>query len=297
MSETLEGCPVCERRKFKEYLIGNDFFLTKETFCIQICEHCGLKFVNPRPSKEEISKYYETRNYISHDANQHNLFSFFYRIARAFSIKMKYQIITKHSNGSCLLDIGCGTGEFLNHCKNRGYHCLGVEPDEKARSFAKDRYHLSVSEAFSIDEPMNHSMDVITLWHVLEHVHDLNDTFQNLKRVLKPTGILVIAVPNSTSEDARYYQKFWAAYDLPRHLYHFSSNTLIQLAEKHGFICKEILPQKMDSFYISLLSEKYRTGSYNFCRALRIGYVSNRKGRKPEIGYSSQVFILNYKNS
>src|SRR5665647_1839613 len=263
MTEKLIQCPVCEQPDFSHFLAVKDYFLTAEEFTIQKCDHCGFKFVNPRPDKSEIGRYYQSEEYISHDAKKVNLLGQVYKMARIFSINNKYKLVKKYVKSGKILDIGCGTGEFLQYCKSKGFEVKGVEPNEKAGDFAKLENGIPVSNDLSDLAMDKDSYGCITMWHVLEHIHDLNETLDLVKGLLEPKGIFIVAVPNSNSWDAQEYGKFWAAYDVPRHLYHFTDVTLEKLVTRHGFEVKERLPQKLDSFYVSMLSEKYRSGRSN----------------------------------
>jgi 2-polyprenyl-3-methyl-5-hydroxy-6-metoxy-1,4-benzoquinol methylase len=289
--EKLSSCPVCGNSKFTLFLKSNDYFLTKEEFSIVICASCGMKFVNPRPDTTEISKYYESPDYVSH-GGQKNALNYLYGIVRKYSIKKKFKIIKEYAKGKKLLDIGCGTGEFIFFCKQMGFDVKGVEPGEKPRSFAKATYQLDVGEEAHLDNITVAEFDIITMWHVLEHVHKLHERMNKIREILKSDGTLIVAVPNSNSWDARYYGKFWAAYDLPRHLFHFSGETMKILAGVHQFKIVKIIPMKLDAFYISLLSAKYAKGNQNYFKAIINGIRSNNFAKKNEKNYSSLIFIL-----
>jgi len=218
-------------------------------------------------------------------------------MARRIALKQKYGIVSTYSSGKSILDVGCGTGEFLNYCHTQGMSCQGVEPTGKARDFARKSFSLQVDEDFLKKPDQPAQFDVITLWHVLEHIHKLDETMIRIKNELKEDGVLILALPNSNSFDARHYQKYWAAYDLPRHIYHFTKESVELLATTYGFTCQKILPMKMDAFYISLLSEKYKSGSSNWLRAFFTGWRSNLKSGKQDFGHSSQIYILKSKIS
>jgi 2-polyprenyl-3-methyl-5-hydroxy-6-metoxy-1,4-benzoquinol methylase len=290
--EILTTCPVCSKPDFTRFLDGHDYFLSGEEYCIVSCNHCGMKFLNPRPDVNEIGKYYLSPDYVSHDAEKKNALNIIYRLARNFTIRGKYRLIKKFSSGKFLLDIGCGTGEFLHYCRQKGYDVKGIEPGEKPRIFARSVHHLDVAEESFLDGLNNATFDVITMWHVLEHVHRLDERMKKTAAILKPEGTLVIAVPNSDSWDAKKYGKYWAAYDLPRHLYHFSPSTMKLLAENHGFKIDRIIPMKLDAFYICLLSEKYSKGKSNYFTALVNGIRSNNFARRKQNNYSSLIYIL-----
>jgi 2-polyprenyl-3-methyl-5-hydroxy-6-metoxy-1,4-benzoquinol methylase len=290
--EKLSSCPVCGSEKSDHFLKSVDFFLSKEDYNIVSCNHCGFKFVNPRPDAGEIGKYYESIEYVSHDAGKRNWLNFLYKRARKFSIKNKFTLVKRESTGVELMDIGCGTGEFIHYCKEKGFKVIGIEPGEKPRTLAINEYNLEVYDEAHLNNFINPEFDIITLWHVLEHVHLLNDLMKKIVEILKPDGTLIIAVPNSDSWDASYYGKYWAAYDLPRHLYHFSQETMQILLRNHSLKIKQVIPMKLDAFYISLLSEKYLRGKLNYFRAIINGIRSNNFARRSKNNFSSLIFVI-----
>jgi SAM-dependent methyltransferase len=290
--ENLSSCPVCGKPDFTRFLDGRDYFLSQETYTIVSCNHCGMKFLNPRPDANEIVKYYFSPDYVSHDAGKKSTLNFVYRRVRRFTIKGKYQLVKKHSAGKALLDIGCGTGEFIHYCRKKGYDVKGIEPGEKPGTFARSVHKLDVNDESFLDGLTHPAYDTVTMWHVLEHVHQLNERMKKIGEILKPDGTVIIAVPNSDSWDADHYREFWAAYDLPRHLYHFSQDSMNLLAKNHGFRMDKIIPMKLDAFYICLLSEKYLKGEKNYFLAILNGIRSNNFARKNHDNYSSLIFIL-----
>ncbi len=297
MAEIISICPVCDNTAFSPFLPVKDYFLSKEDFSILSCNACGFRFVSPRPAKSEINKYYQSDEYISHGADKGDLISRIYKVARMVSIRRKFRILEKYTAGIKILDIGCGTAEFLSYCQKRGYNTTGIEPNDKARGFAKSINSVNTFEQVELLEGMNGSFNCITMWHVLEHIHNLNELITQVKQLLAPRGIFIVAVPNSNSWDAGYYKQFWGAYDVPRHLYHFTEKSFDKLVSKHGFEIRKIYPQKLDAFYVSMLSEKYKSGKNNFFNAACLGLWSNFRARMKDRGHSSQVFILSLKNS
>ena len=293
----MNNCPVCGKTDFSLYLEVPDYFLTRETFSIFRCESCGFKFINPRPGEEEIGRYYQSENYISHDASGKSLLKWVYKAARTISVRTKFKIVRKHSGPGKILDVGCGTGEFLRHCRMNGYEISGGEPNDKAGTFAREVNGIPVNR--SLNDLIRDRMvfDCITLWHVLEHLHDLNETLERIKRMLTPDGVVIVAVPNSNSWDAQKYGRAWAAYDVPRHLYHFTVETMQALAANHGFEIPDILPQKLDAYYVSMLSEKYLTGKNSYFKSMAMGFWSNFQAGRDRRGHSSQIFVLKTKKA
>jgi 2-polyprenyl-3-methyl-5-hydroxy-6-metoxy-1,4-benzoquinol methylase len=297
MTEKILQCPVCSKSNFSPFLDVKDYFLTQESFSIQQCVSCGFRFVNPRPDKEEIDRYYQSAEYISHDAEKSDLISRIYRMVRKVSIRGKFAIVKFYCPSGQILDIGCGTGEFLKYCHSKGFEIKGIEPSEKARAYARTINAIDVSEKLDSLSAMYESFTCITMWHVLEHIHDLNELIIEVKKLLSPKGIFIIAIPNSNSWDAVHYGKYWAAYDVPRHLYHFTKDTILKLASHHDLEVRKIYPQKYDAYYVSMLSEKYRTGKANYFNFILNGLWSNFQARKHKSGHSSLIFVLTAKNA
>ena len=276
----------------KHFLTVKDYSVSKETFDLYHDETLDMLITSPQPSLENLGKYYESEDYISHTDNKRSLFEKLYHLIKSIALKNKLNLINSlQPNKGKILDIGAGTGEFLSVAKNDGWQTIGVEPSDKAKAIAKSK---GVSFVEQTSELENNSFDVISMWHVLEHVPDLDKQIKELKRLLKPTGTLIIAVPNFKSFDAKYYGKFWAAYDVPIHFWHFSKTAIKLLFEKEEMKLEKVLPMKFDSFYVSLLSEKYKSGKMNFIKAFFIGLQSNRKARK-NFEYSSHIYILKNK--
>jgi 2-polyprenyl-3-methyl-5-hydroxy-6-metoxy-1,4-benzoquinol methylase len=289
----LSTCPVCEQTNFRAFLSCRDYTVSHETFSLEQCMTCGFVMTNPQPEQAELPRYYQSDAYISHSNKSQNLVDRAYKISRAFSIRWKYQLLKKHSlkDPETILDYGCGTGSFLEYCQRKGMQVAGVEPSSTARDIAINHTHAQV--VADIDEAKN-TFDVITLWHVLEHVSDLNNTLEKIKGKLGKNGTMFIAVPNLQSRDAKKYTKHWAAFDVPRHLWHFSKTTMTKLVEKHQLTLNDIVPMRLDAYYVSLLSEKYRTGTNGLTtmgNALTQGWKSNNTAAKTG-EYSSLIYIV-----
>ncbi|MDP4281012.1 MAG: class I SAM-dependent methyltransferase [Bacteroidota bacterium] len=295
--ENLTVCPICGSGDFENYLTVRDYFFSEEEFSIVKCSGCGFKFTNPRPAKNEIEKYYNTNEYLSHDTEKNDPITLIYRTIRDINIRSKFNLVKRYSTGYNLLDIGCGTGEFIQYCEKNGYIVNGIEPNEKARKHALDNNGIPVFDESHLDDEQDAGKDVVTLWHVIEHVHDLNERMKQIHRLLKKEGTLIIAVPNNNSPDCRKYGRLWAAWDVPRHLYHFETSTMKHLAENYGFEIRKIIPMRWDAYYVSMLSEKYRKGKNDLWNAFWAGSWSNYKARKENLNYSSLVYIIKRKKS
>ena len=274
--------------KIKDHSVSNEYFELKKN------SKYGFLETTPLPDVSELVKYYETEEYISHTDSKRNLFEKVYHLVRNYAIKNKISLINKEQTKGQLLDIGCGTGDFLFAAKNNGWKVTGIEPNEKARNIANNKNNNSVFDNSQLNNLKENSFDVITLWHVLEHLPNLENDILIFKKLLKPSGSLIIAVPNYNSFDANYYKEFWAAYDVPRHLWHFSQNSIKSLFNNFNINLTNTLPMKFDAFYVSLLSEKYKSGKKNIFNAFYIGLRSNLKAfRSSE--YSSLIYV--FKNS
>lgn len=290
MLEELKECPVCKNDTFAAHLTCTDHFLTKESFEITRCTGCSFLFTNPRPHSKELRKYYQSTEYISHSDNANNLTNKIYKIARQFTLKQKIKLINKITSDKTILDYGCGTGDFLHACKNNGWQIAGLEPDDFARNIAQNKTGQLINSEISQIKHLD-NIGLITLWHVLEHLPDLNHTISILKSKLISKGKILIAVPNHESYDAQIYKERWAAYDVPRHLYHFSEKTMCLLLKKHGLKIVRKIPMKLDSFYVSLLSEKYKTGRTKYIKSVINGYKSNVYAKNNNNNYSSVIYI------
>lgn len=280
-------CPICQHSDQKPYMVVKDHMITKEEFNIVECSNCGFRFTNPIPTIDEIGEYYKSDVYVSHSSTNKGLINKLYNRVRKKTLKTKRSILEKYAQPKSVLDIGCGTGHFLNHIDQFNYETMGLEPDADARSFA-EKQGVNVKDLEVLHSLENNSWDAITMWHVLEHVYDLRKDFEKFSNLLKTGGVFFIAVPNHMSFDAQYYKEYWAAYDVPRHLYHFKEKDVIALASQFGLEHVTTLPMKYDSYYVSMLSESYKGGGK--LSAFFKGYKSNRKAK--ENGYSSQIYVL-----
>lgn len=272
-----------------------DHSVSGEVFDLIINSEYGFLETTPQPSKEKLPEYYQSEDYISHTDSKRNLFEKAYHLVRRISLKKKLNLINAHaSQEKKLLDVGCGTGDFLEIAQKNNWQVSGIEPNEKARTIANKKTNNAVFEIDQLLKFEPNSFDVITLWHVLEHLPNLEDHISIFKKLLKPKGILIIAVPNYKSYDAKYYKAFWAAYDVPRHLWHFNQDSISKLVSKQSFKVKKVKPMWFDSFYVSMLSEKYKSGKINPIKGFYIGLLSNVKALSTKEA-SSLIYII--KNS
>ena len=271
----------------KSYLKTKDFSISQEDFELLYNEELDMLVTYPEP--EDIEKYYESDAYISHTDSKKTVVDKIYQIVKSYSLKKKLSLINSFdTKEKTLLDIGAGTGDFLCTAKDKNWNVAGVEPNTLARSKANKK---GIKLYDNLNKVLDTKFEVITLWHVLEHLPNLENKIDRIVSLLTDNGTLVIAVPNFKSYDAKHYGKHWAAYDVPRHLWHFSKNTIEKLFKKHNIEIVKTKPMLFDSFYVALLSEKYKTQKQNFLKAFYIGLKSNISANSSK-EYSSHIYIL-----
>ena len=287
-------CPVCGSAGISEVFKVKDNTVSQEYFEIDHCRNCQVRFTQNPPSEATIASYYKSEDYISHTDTSKGLINRLYRFVRNFSLNQKKKLVEKEiglKKGN-LLDVGSGTGHFASAMKKAGWRVTGLEPDEGARAVASKEHSIELlpsSELFNLPEK---KFNAITLWHVLEHVHDVKKYIQTFKKLLADTGRLFIAVPNYTSYDAEKYKAYWAAYDVPRHLYHFTPQTMQWLMKECGLKIVDVKPMWFDSFYVSLLSSKYKNGNTKWIGAFWTGLISNFKAIGDAKKCSSVIYIV-----
>lgn len=278
------------------FLTLKDYSVSGETFQLLYNEELDMLETFPQPKADNLSDYYKSEDYISHTDTQRNLLERVYHVVRRISLKRKLKLINSfQSKEKTLLDIGCGTGDFLVTAQIDGWQITGIEPNEQARQIANSKTKNSVFKTEHLANLEANSYNVITLWHVLEHLPNLEMHTKLFKHLLKPNGTLVIAVPNFKSYDASYYKNFWAAYDVPRHLWHFSKTSISKLFQSQNLKVVKILPMVFDAYYVSLLSEKYKSGWMNPFRAFWVGMRSNQKAKHSK-EHSSHIYILKHQD-
>jgi 2-polyprenyl-3-methyl-5-hydroxy-6-metoxy-1,4-benzoquinol methylase len=288
----LNNCPCCNSTQFEPFIKCKDYTVSGELFTIVNCRDCNFKFTNPRPENSVLGNYYKSEDYISHSNTSKGIISKLYHLIRNYTLKGKIKLVSKHVSRGTILDYGCGTGMFLNVCKESGWEAYGMEPDSGARKIAAEMGLKTFQDKTSLKQELGQKkLNAITLWHVLEHVTDPEETLGFFREQLDANGVLIIAVPNYTSQDAKHYKEFWAAYDVPRHLYHFEINTVTKMLQPYGFKLVGTKAMKFDSFYVSMLSEKYKTGSIKYLSAFIQGLKSNLKANQAK-DYSSVIYVF-----
>jgi 2-polyprenyl-3-methyl-5-hydroxy-6-metoxy-1,4-benzoquinol methylase len=299
MSEviTYRKCPVCNSGKLRSELSVTDYTVSHESFEVWECTGCTARFTQDAPSAAAISRYYQSSNYVSHSDTKKGIVNTLYHWVRSFTLGSKRRLVGKHTRkqSGTLLDVGAGTGAFAATMHKAGWTVTGLEPDETARSNAKSQHGIALLPAAALYQQPSDHFDAITLWHVLEHVHDLHGYLESFNRILKPQGTLIIAVPNYTSFDADMYGAHWAAYDVPRHLYHFSPDSMDVLTEQHGMQVVAHKPMWFDSFYVSMLSEQYKNGYTNIFTAFWNGWLSNWEAFSDISKCSSVIYVVRKK--
>lgn len=286
-----KNCPWCDSEKTQMHLWVKDLFLTGEAFEIQECLKCGLLFTEPRPDADKIGKYYQSEEYYSHQENNKGFIPRIYETVKGFNLKKKYKLATKGLSKGKMLEIGCGAGDFLKVMEKHGWNCVGIEPSENAKAIAKKKVKAELLNPEDLSTLPDDSFDLITMWHVLEHVDNLKEEIMHLQRLLKKGGRLVLALPNFKSADADYYKEYWAAYDVPRHLNHFCRESINNIFKNSKLHLKKTDKLVWDAYYISYMSEKYKNHSLPLLKGAWRGLLSNSKARKSG-EWSSLVYVL-----
>ncbi len=287
-------CPVCGSADIHLRLSAKDHTVSGETFSILHCNNCTLRFTQDVPDSGAIGPYYKSEAYISHTNTSAGLINRLYQSVRKRTLASKRKLVEKSTGMRTgnLLDMGSGTGAFVHEMSQSGWNVTGLEPDAGARETGLSTFNVKLEDTDRFYELEAGSFDAITMWHVLEHVHDLNGYVAQLRDLLKPDGRLFIAVPNYTSPDARVYKEHWAAWDVPRHLYHFSPQSMQRLMDKHGLQILQHKPMWYDSFYVSMLSSKYKNGKTSLAGAFWNGLRSNLAAVGNYTRCSSVIYVV-----
>lgn len=283
----ITNCPICEAIDLRDYLICKDQLVSHKEFKLSKCNACNLIFTNPIPPIDKLGEYYKSEEYISHSDTKKGIINRLYHAVRSVSVQKKWKLIESYVSRGTILDYGCGTGHFLMQANSKNWNCFGLEPDAGARAIASSK----INEVFETLTACKQTFDVITLWHVLEHIPQLKQQVRNIIQQLNSKGIIVIAVPNPKSYDAIYYGSDWAAYDVPRHLYHFNQSNIIYLFQSFGLSHLKTIGMPADSFYVSLLTEQRRKNIWALPKAFCLGLISNIKAQFTS-EYSSLIYIF-----
>ena len=287
-------CPLCGSSAIKKRFTCKDWFATGERFEIYECTDCGFAFTQGFPDEKEIGRYYESPTYISHSNTNKGLMNKVYHLVRKIMLCNKTSLVerlTLLKNGR-LLDYGAGTGYFARAMEKRGWNVTAIEKSRNARELARKEFGFEMHPVEALSKIKDKELDVVTLWHVMEHIQDLGKMWDELHRMLDDTGIAIIAVPNSKSHDALHYKENWAAYDVPRHLWHFTPGTIMRWGEKHGFILERQYTMPFDGFYISMLSERYKGSSMSMARGLWNGFKGWVAQSKRRSASSSIIYVF-----
>ena len=291
-------CPLCEGKRFDRTMTCIDHYASGEHFDVCSCLDCGFTFTQGAPVESEIAPYYETPDYISHSDTKKGVMNAIYHQVRRNMLGQKARLVIKasHQKEGKLLDIGTGTAYFPHTMQLRGWKVEAIEKNAQARVFAREHFGLEVKDPSFLTQFMLNSFDVITLWHVMEHLEALNETWEQLFQLLTNKGTLIVAVPNCSSYDAEKYGAHWAAYDVPRHLWHFTPDAIQQLAAQHGFMMTACHPMPFDAFYVSMLSEKNKGCSFSFLRGMWMGTRALVSSLVCKERSSSMIYLFRKKN-
>lgn len=296
MSDRIQytACPICQHTDLEAVFNVTDQLVSRESFTLMACRHCGCRLTQGAPDQRTSSRYYQSTDYISHSNTNQGLINRIYQQVRKRTLVQKVKLVERTTglSGGQILDVGSGTGAFVAALRKAGWRADGLEPDSTARQVAQETFGISLLNIDQLFHLPSASYDAITLWHVLEHVHDVSGYMQQFRRLLKPGGRLLIALPNHSAWDATYFGKWWAAYDVPRHLYHFAPDSVRALARQHQFQCASIRPMWYDAFYIALLSHQHRTGSSRWLASFFVGLQSNLRALRNVEKASSLIYEL-----
>jgi len=271
-----ERCPLTGSSDIKKVFEVKDYTVSGKMFPVFESENVNYRFTNPVPSQEELPEYYKSEAYVSHSQTKEGLVNRLFHVARIYTMRYKKRAVC-HNTGKKegkLLDYGCGTGDFIRFMQNAGWQCSGYEPDPDARETATQNTGANISGQDGLENLEHGQFDCITLWHVLEHVYEPGNTIEHLLKLLKPGGVILFALPNYNSADAEFYREFWAGYDVPRHLHHFTYQSFSHLAEKNNMHIPALQRMHLDSFYVSMLSEKYLAEKGSQFRGVWQGFKS-----------------------
>ena len=294
---THDKCPLCKSSAIKKRFACVDEFATGEQFDIFECTACGLAFTQNVPDEKEIDRYYESPAYISHSNTSKGLVNRVYHIVRRIMLQKKARKVEKLTglkNGR-LLDYGAGTGYFARLMEKRGWSVTAIEKNGKARELALKEFGFEMQSVEALSTIKDKGLDVVTMWHVMEHIQEPDSMWDELRRILADNGVAIVALPNSISYDAFKYREHWAAYDVPRHLWHFTPDTIAQWGSKHGFTLEKQYTMPFDGFYISMLSEQYKGSRLHTIRGFWNGFKGWMAQCRRSSASSSIIYVFKKK--
>ena len=288
-----DQCLICGQSKIHDLFTAKDHGISQENFIISECLNCKFQFTKNPPVESKIGPYYEATKYISHTEESPNFINKLYFYIRDFMFVEKYKIIRKYNSSNNFLDIGCGLAHFLNFVKSKNNNVTGIEKIESTANIARSKFQIEIlPPEFLLENKLKEKYDIITMWHVLEHLYNPKEYINAIKKLFNHESILIIAVPNQNSTDAIKYSEFWAGYDVPRHLWHFNPINITSWVEQFGF--KHIATHRLpfDAFYVSILSEKYRGSKFATLRGMFNGLVSYLKSISNIQKTSSLIYVF-----
>ena len=283
-------CPLCSKSDLQVFREVSDWRGSQETFTIRQCTNCHFLITTPRPVNEELGRYYPSEDYVSHTDKPKGLFDKVYFAVQQKNLKDKHQKISKFITQGQLLDYGCGAGSFMQFMKQNSWEVEGVELSEQAAAIASKRVGAKVLSPLNY-EKKEASFDLITLWHVLEHLPEIEDRLVDFYRWLKPGGYLFLALPNHRSLDARHFGSHWAAWDVPIHLWHFNQESMKQLAKRMEMEWVDTFPMPFDAYYVSMISAKNKGQTFWPLSGLWRGWRSNVQAQRTGEA-SSLIYVL-----
>lgn len=295
----IKACPLCSGTHLKHVMTCTDFYASGELFELYSCEDCNFTFTQDFPTGANMDRYYESSDYISHSDTKKGVMNSLYHRVRKYMLGRKARLVMKesHRKQGKLLDVGTGTGYFPAVMAGKGWTVEAIEKNPQVRAFAKEKFDLDIKGEDALNALEKNTFDVVTLWHVMEHLENLNEVWDRFYNLLVDKGILIVAVPNRASYDAEIYGRHWAAYDVPRHLWHFTPATMQQFASKHGFIMAERYPMPFDAFYVSMLTEKNMKRSYPFLRGMYTGLRAWFSALARKERSSSMIYVFRKKRN
>lgn len=287
-------CPLCGSNKLQHQFSCKDQFATGENFEICKCLDCSFVFTQNIPNEKEIGRYYESPTYISHSDTNKGFVNRCYHLVREIMLRRKASLVNSLVDDSKtnLLDYGAGTGYFARAMQRLDWDVTAIEKSEQARQYSKDQFGFEMLPVEALYDCEDGCFDVVTMWHVMEHIQNINEFWDELYRILDDNGIAVIALPNSSSYDAQTYREYWAAYDVPRHLWHFTPSTVMKFGRKHGFILERQYTMPFDGFYISMLSERYKGSKLSVLKGAWNGLLGWLASWSKKSASSSIIYVF-----